>query len=79
MVVLQLEGGRTLTGSSLHPVGDGRTLGELRSGDVIGRSVVLSTERAPYGADATWDLLPSGDTGIYFVAGMPLKSTLTAP
>jgi hypothetical protein len=35
MVVLQLEGGRTLSGSSLHPVGDGRTLGELRRGDAL--------------------------------------------
>jgi hypothetical protein len=76
MLVVRLENGRTLVGSAAHPLADGRTLGQLRRADHIEGLHVLSAERAPYAGDATWDFLPSGETGIYFVAGVPLKSTL---
>jgi hypothetical protein len=78
MVVLRLEGGRTTRGSAAHPLADGRTLGQLRVGDRVDASTVVSVSRAPFAGDATWDVLPSGETGAYLIDGIPLKSTLTA-
>jgi hypothetical protein len=76
MVVLQLDGGRTVRGSALHPLADGRALGEIRLGDRVDGSVVTAVSREPFAGGATWDLLPGGETGIYFIDGVPLGSTL---
>ncbi len=76
MVVLHLGGGRTVLGSALHPLADGRALGGLKVGDRVDGSVVTAVSRTPFTGDATWDLLPSGGTGIYFIGGVPLGSTL---
>jgi hypothetical protein len=76
MVVLHLDGGRTVRGSALHPLADGRALGGLKLGDRVDGSVVTALSREPFAGDATWDLLPTGETGIYFIDGVPLGSTL---
>jgi hypothetical protein len=76
MVVLHLDGGRTVRGSALHPLADGRALGGLKVGDRVDGTVVTAVSRTPFAGDATWDLLPSGETGIYFIGGVPLGSTL---
>ena len=76
MIELRLEGGRTIRGSALHPLADGRLLGELTRGVQVDGSAVISAGRVPFSGDATWDLLPSGETGIYFVNGIPLRTTL---
>jgi hypothetical protein len=39
---------------------------------------VISAERVSYDAGATYDLLPAGDTGIYWADDVPLASTLTS-
>lgn len=75
-VVVRLDGGRMIRGSGRHPLADGRTLSELEVGDRVDRSQVLSIESVPSDGDATWDLLPSGETGVYFVDGVALRSTL---
>ena len=75
MVVLRLEDGRATRGWAPHPLADGRTLGQLRVGDRVDGSTVVSVRREPSAGDATWDVLPSGQTGAYFIDGIPLRST----
>jgi hypothetical protein len=36
----------------------------------------VAADREPYGSGMTFDLLPSGPTGIYWADGVPLRSTI---
>jgi hypothetical protein len=76
VVRLALADGRTVTVSPGHPTADGRTVGDLRSGDPYDGSKVLSAVRIGYAGAFTFDLLPSGPTGTYFANGVLLGSTL---
>jgi len=76
VVHLVLADGRELFASPGHPLADGRPLGSIRTGDVVDGAVVLSAEPVPYGSGTTFDLLPSGPTGLYWADGIPLASTL---
>ena len=71
-----LADGRTVTASPGHPLADGRTLADLRSGDAVDGSWVATLETLHYDAGETFDLVVSGDTGVYFAGGIPLGSTL---
>lgn len=81
VVRLELADGRTVTASPGHPTTDGRTLGALRTGDLLDGSAVLYAEPVPYDGEYVYDLLPAGPTGSYRADGIPLNSTLreTAP
>jgi len=76
VVDLKLSDGREAWVSANHPTTDGRLVGELKAGDTYDGASVLSAELVPYWDDATYDLLPDGDTGYYFANGILLKSTL---
>jgi hypothetical protein len=76
VVRLVLADGRTVTASPGHPLGDGRRLGDLWPGDAVDGSVVASATLAAYDGVRTFDLVVSGPTGIYFVDGIALGSTL---
>lgn len=76
MVHLILQDGRELYVSPGHPTIDGRTVGDLSPGDIYDGSSIAGTNRVPYDQDATYDVLPSGDTGFYFANGILLDSTL---
>lgn len=76
VVHLVLEDGRELSASPGHPLADGRSLGSITPGDVVDGAVVQSAGRVPYGSGTTFDLLPSGPTGVYWADGIPLGSTL---
>lgn len=76
VVRLVLADGRTVTASPGHPLADGRSLGELRSGDAVDGSLVVSADLIAYGGARTYDIAVSGPTGIYLVDGIPLGSTL---
>ncbi|HEU5287836.1 MAG TPA: Hint domain-containing protein [Candidatus Limnocylindria bacterium] len=76
VVRLVLADGRTLRASLGHPAADGRNLGELRVGDVLDGTRIVSVEREPYAGRATFDILPAGATGIYWAEGVALGSTL---
>lgn len=78
MVFLQLEDGRELSVSPGHPTVDGRMVGELERGDTYDGSRVESVRRVLYGAESTYDILPSGETGLYFANGVLLGSTLVS-
>ena len=79
VVRLALDDGRAVTASPGHPLADGRRLGSIEVGDLVDGSRVVSVARLPYGADATFDLVVSGATGVYLAGGIPLGSTLDAP
>jgi len=76
VVRLVLADGRTVTASPGHPLADGRLLGHLRPGDRVDGSVVATAEIVPYDEARTFDIAVGGLTGIYFVEGIALGSTL---
>jgi hypothetical protein len=75
VVRLKLADGRAVRVSPGHPLAGGRTVGELRAGDLYDGSVVANARLIPYDG-STWDLLPSGPTGTYFANGVLLGGTL---
>lgn len=76
MVHLVLNDGRELFVSPGHPTIDGRVVGVLASGDLYDGVSVVSVERVSYGESATYDILPSGETGFYWANGILIGSTL---
>jgi hypothetical protein len=74
-----LSDGRELHASPGHPTADGRALGDLQAGDLLDGAYVVLMERLPYDGIATFDLLPSGDTGLYWANGILMGSTLADP
>ena len=76
MVELVLDDGRKLLVSPGHPTVDGRRVGDLASNDLYDGASIVTRERIPYGKNATYDILPSGDTGFYWANGILLGSTL---
>jgi len=76
VVHLVLDDGRELFVSPGHPTADGERIGDLRSGDMYDGVSVLSAERVPYAESSTYDILPSGDTGLYWANGILIGSTL---
>jgi hypothetical protein len=76
VVRVVFESGRTLEVSGSHPLGDGRSFEDLRAGSRVGDAGIVSATSIPYQYDATYDILPASETGIYFAAGVPIGSTL---
>ena len=79
VVHIVLADGRAVLVSPGHPLPDGRPVAALRKGDAYDGSVVVSADRMPYDGGRTFDLLPSGGTGIYWANGIELGSTLFRP
>ena len=76
MVELVLEDGRKLFVSPGHPTTDGRIAGDLIAGEIYDGVLVVRVQRVPYGDTATYDILPSGETGFYWANGILFDSTL---
>lgn len=76
MVHLILDDGRELFVSPGHPTIDGRTVGDLVVNDLYNGGRVVTSERVAYDDVATYDILPSGETGFYWANGILLASTL---
>lgn len=77
VVHLVLADGRAMEVSPGHPLADGRLIGDLRPGDQVDGSTVVSAELVAYGGGATFDLLPAGATGAYWANGVLIGSTLS--
>ena len=73
---LVLADGRAVLVSPGHPLPDGRPVAALRAGDSYDGSVVVSADRIRYDGGRTFDVLPSGGTGVYWANGIELGSTL---
>ena len=76
MVHLVLADGRQLYASPGHPTTDGRTVGQLKVGDLYDGSTVTLAQLTPYNQAYTYDLLPAGPTGFYWANGVLIASTL---
>jgi hypothetical protein len=76
VVRLRMDNGARIEMSAGHPTADGRTFGDLASGDRLDGAQVLSAERIAYAHPATYDILPASDTGAYYAAGVLVGSTL---
>lgn len=76
MVNLNLVDGRKLLVSPGHPTIEGKSVGELKKGDMYAGSVIISHSLEVYTDTKTYDILPGGDTGFYFANGILLGSTL---
>ncbi|GEM_PF-734675 len=74
---LILNDGRHLFVSPGHPTANNGRVGDLVPGDVLDGAGVVSIEMVSYEAGHTYDLLPSGETGLYFANGIPMGSTLS--
>jgi len=72
-----LSDGREFRASPQHPTADGRVLADLAVNDLLDGARVILAERLPYQGLATYDILPSGDTGFYWAHGILVGSTLT--
>lgn len=76
MTRITLSDSRSVTASPGHPTAEQRTLGEYLPGQILDGAPVTGIERIPYAEGATYDLLPSGGTGLYWANGILMKSTL---
>lgn len=76
MVHLILGDGRELFVSPPHPTIDGRTVGDLVVNELYDGARIVSSERVSYDDVATYDILPSGETGFYWANGILMGSTL---
>jgi len=74
VVRIELADGRVVSGSAGHPHASGE-LGDLVVGDTLDHSRVTRVARVPLAGDRTWDILPSGSTGLYIVDGVVLRSS----
>lgn len=79
VVRLMLDDGRIVRASPGHPLADGRLLATIRAGDIVDGVSVLSASLESYDGGSTFDLLPSGPTGVYWADGVALGSTLRGP
>lgn len=76
MIHVVLQDGRELWASPSHPTSDGRTLADLKPGDLLDGAPITRRERVAYDQPATYDVLPSGGTGFYWANGILMGSTL---
>src|SRR3989344_4549965 len=76
MVALKLNDGRELVVSPRHAIADGRLVGDLHEGDRVQGASVVSTDRIPNADGFTYDILPSGETRMYWADGILVRSTL---
>jgi len=76
IVHLILDDGREVFVSSGHPVGDGRAVGDLSTGDLLDGGRIVRAKKVPYQQAFTYDILPGGNTGLYWAEGILLESTL---
>ncbi|HEX6269143.1 MAG TPA: Hint domain-containing protein [Anaerolineales bacterium] len=79
MVHVVLSDGRELWASPGHPTADGRVLDNLEAGDLLDGVPATLIERLLYDGPTTYDVLPSGDTGLYWANGILVGSTLAKP
>lgn len=77
VVEMSLADGRAVVASVGHPGIDGTGLGRLRPKMAYDGSEIVRVTTRTYGKPTTMDLLPSGPTGVYWAAGVPLRSTLS--
>jgi hypothetical protein len=76
VVRVELASGAVLEISARHPTADGRTFGDLRTGERLGGVEIAKATIVPYRHRFTHDILPESDSGTYFSGGVLIGSTL---
>jgi hypothetical protein len=71
-----LSDGREVWLSPNHPGLDGRPIDALYVGEKYDNAVVVTADLVPYWDEKTYDILPDGETGLYFANGIVVGSTL---
>lgn len=79
VIHILLSDGRELWASHSHPTADGRRLGDLKTSETFDGAQIILIEPLPYKGVATYDLLPSGNTGFYWANRNLMGSTLKVP
>ncbi len=77
VIHLVLDDGRELFVSPGHPTADGRNVEKLSAGDIYDGVRIKNVEQIPYAYNTTYDILPSGETGLYWANGILMGSTLS--
>ncbi len=77
LIRVRLRTGGVIEMSAEHPTGDGRTMGRLVAGDSLDGVEVVDARPVPYDGEATYDILPASSSGVYFVAGVRVGTTMT--
>ena len=76
MMRVQLADGRAFRASPRHPGLNGTPVADLSQNQLYDGASVVTAVLEPYGEPRTFDLLPAGATGRYWVNGVLLGSTL---
>ena len=76
LLSIHLANGNEMLVSPLHPDTKGNPLNTYQVGDLLFGIEILSIEIVPAQTESTWDILPSGATGTYFIDGVAIGSTL---
>ncbi|OGM21152.1 hypothetical protein A2714_03045 [Candidatus Woesebacteria bacterium RIFCSPHIGHO2_01_FULL_38_9] len=75
---LVIDDGRELFVSPGHPRSDGYTIADLKVADVYDGGHVTTADNIFYQKDFTYDILPAGETGLYWANGILVGSTLSS-
>ena len=75
---IQLIDGRSLRVSPRHPDAKGQALLDLKVGECLDGAEIVSIDLHPYKGHFTMDILPAGETGLYYANGILIGSTLKA-
>jgi hypothetical protein len=78
VVRVRLATGAVLEVSPRHPTADGRTFGDLRTGELLDQQVIVSAELVRYDHPFTYDIRPASETHTYFAGGALIGTTLPA-
>jgi hypothetical protein len=76
MIKLTLDDGRMITASPGHPTAENLPLESYGVNNNIDGSEIMEIEKIEYSQQFTYDILPLGQTGLYWANGILLKSTL---
>jgi hypothetical protein len=76
LVHLFLDDDRWIKASPMHPDATGRTMSSLNISDCLDGAIIIHKKWEVYKEAFTWDLLPDGDTGLYFANDILMGSTI---
>jgi hypothetical protein len=76
VIKIELSDGRTVTASPGHPTAQGRAIANYQVGDELDGALIVAVDYITYDGGRTYDILPAGDTGLYWANSILLGSTL---
>lgn len=76
LINILLEDGRRIKCTPEHPNADYSLLSSLKTGNLLDGSKVIEIHFEHYTQPYTFDILPAGETGVYWASGIRLGSTL---